>query len=98
MMRYTISIPNIPDPIRHPIQAKKVTEFLKTLPGLVGIHPHYPEGTILFFDTVEHARFAWAKFTLEGNECGKYIMRAEFSEDGTSVTIHGVEETVSEKI
>ena len=63
----------------------------------MGIHPHWPHGTILFFDTLEHARYARAKFVLEGNKCGRYAMNAELSEDGTKIVIDGVAEDFEKK-
>lgn len=90
---YTIAIPNLPNPVTHPALAKKTARFLKKCEGLLGVHPHYPEGTILFFDTLENAKAARWKFMSEGNKCGDYIMNAEMRDDG-SVVVNGVAEQV----
>ena len=92
MKCYTIAVPNCPDPVVHPVQAKRFADFLNGLDGLLGVHPHYPEGTILFFDTVEHAKNARMKFMAEGNKCGDYIMNAEITENGA--TVSGIAERV----
>jgi len=53
---YTVAIPNFPL-----IPNKRVREFIKwicKLDGLLGIHPHYPDGNILLFRTENQAKVA----------------------------------------
>lgn len=77
---YAITTQNLPDPVFMPEEARKVAAFIDTLKGLVGYFPHPPEGTVLFFKTLDDARFARAQIAEQGNECGYYILRARINE------------------
>lgn len=89
---YAITIPNLPDPILMQEEAQKVANFLSTLRGLLGLFPHYPEGTVLFFDSMDNARMARARFTEQGNPCGDYIVNAELTDDKKTVTMRDIAE------
>lgn len=93
---YAITIPNLPDPILMQEEARQVAAFLRTLKGLIGFYPHYPEGTIMLFETLEDARMARARFTEQGNPCGDYIINAELTRDKSTVTMRDIAERVPE--
>lgn len=76
---YAFAIPNLPDPILMPEEARAVADYVARLKGLVGYFPHPPEGTLLFFEAIEDARFARNQLVEQGNECGFYILRAEIN-------------------
>lgn len=53
---YTVAIPNLPL-----VPNRKVKAFVKwisSLDGFYGIHPHYPLGTLVIFDTENNAKAA----------------------------------------
>jgi len=91
---YAITIPNLPDPILMQEEAQNVARFLKTLIGFIGFFPHFPEGTILLFETIDDARMARARFTEMGNPCGDYIINAELTNDKGTVTMRDIAERV----
>jgi len=91
---YAITIPNLPDPILMQEEAQNVAAFLKTIKGLIGFFPHYPEGTILLLETLDDARFARSRFTEQGNPCGDYIINAELTDDKSTVTMRDIAERV----
>lgn len=91
---YAITIPNLPDPILMQEEARAVAAFLNTMKGLIGFFPHFPEGTILLFETIDDARMARARFTEMGNPCGDYIINAELTKDKGTVTMRDVAERV----
>lgn len=72
---YLFSI-GIIDPIRNRKAANRAVKFIKTLPGLVAVHPN-PEYTLLCFDTLDNAIRARARYTETGNQAGRYILRAK---------------------
>ncbi len=87
---FAMAIPNLPDPVFHRRAAKRVAKFLKALDGLVAITPHYPQGTLLFFETLNAAKVARNRFEAEGNACSAHIMHAEIGDDMKSVMITDV--------
>ena len=92
MRCYTITIPNLPDPMKDPRVAAEVSDFLGEQKGLLGIHPVAPNGTILVFDTIENARFSLSRFTELGNQCSSCIMNAELSSDRRELNIQSIAE------
>lgn len=61
--------------------------------GMIGVYPHM-KGTMLFFDTVDHAKQTRNLFDFYNLRTGKYIMDCEQEEDG-SVTVLKVHEEES---
>ena len=78
MTVYLFSI-GIIDPIRNRKAANRAIKFIKTLPGLVAVHPN-PEYTLICFDTLDHAIRARARYTETGNQAGRYILEAEMEQ------------------
>lgn len=63
------------DPFQDRKAADAAVKFIKTLPGLVAVHPDR-EYTLLCFDTIGHAIYSWGMWTETGNGAGRYIMNA----------------------
>ena len=78
MTVYLFSI-GIIDPIRNRKAANRAVKFIKTLPGLVAVHPN-PEYTLICFDTLDNAIRARARYTETGNQAGRYILEAEMEQ------------------
>ena len=86
---YVFAVGNLPDPILQPQEAEDFVMFMKPMSGLIGVHPMFPQGTLLAFDTLDNARFARDRVTESGNQAGHYIMNAEISENLQTLTING---------
>ena len=84
---FAFAIGGMSDPFMHPIQAKKVKDFLKELDGLLGIHLFDRYHTFLVFDTLNNAKVARNRFRAEGNQTGSNIMNAELSDDKQTLNI-----------
>lgn len=69
------------DPFRDREAADRAVEFIKKLPGLVGVHPN-ADYTVLVFDTLENAITSRAIYTETGNQAAYIIMNAEIGNDG----------------
>lgn len=53
---YTVAIANLPMiPDRN---VKKFIKYIEKLEGFQGLYPYYPHGTLLIFDTENHAKAA----------------------------------------
>lgn len=89
MKCYVFAVGNIPDPFTYAALAQGFVDFLNSLKGLVGVHPHYPQGTLLAFDTLENAEYARNQVIESGNQAAHYIMNAEVSADGLTLTVNG---------
>ena len=51
---YTVAIPNLP--IHPNKRVVKFIEDIQKMDGFVGIRPEYPYGTLVVFDTLNHAK------------------------------------------
>ena len=93
MRAYGFAVGQLPHPLFHPKQARRVVEFLKGLKGLKGIHPNpKAKATMLFFEDLNDAKRARNEFIATGNAAGRYIMECETDEDWTEVKVLGPEE------
>ena len=82
---YTVAIPNLPLILKR--EHKKLIEDISKYEGFVGVHPHYPRGTILIFKTKNNAKIARNKLkrilNIVGNNVGevyideRYIAKKE---------------------
>lgn len=73
---YTVAIPNFPLILTK--EHKKLLQDISNYEGIVGIHPHYPEGTLLLFKTENDAKRARNKLkgiinAVGDNICEVYI-------------------------
>ena len=89
---YTFAIPNLPVPtlfnrIFRRRMLKAATDMLNGLDGLVGVTVSYPQGTLLHFATLNHAKIARNWLESMGVNCGIYIMESELDDANGKATI-----------
>ena len=91
---YGFAMPNLPTPtLFNRKLMKQVKELLDSLEGLIAVTPHWPEGTLLFFETINQAKVARNIIEAKGpNRCGRHIMLCEISDDRQNVSITGIAE------
>lgn len=77
MKAYTVAVGNF-DPKNK--QSVKAVEFIKTLGGLIGVHPVYPRGTLLLFYTENQAKIARNLLDLKGVQTGRNICECEIDD------------------
>lgn len=84
---------NLPAPWEHPIVARRTAKYIVGLPGLLGIHPAYPRGTLLIFGTRTHAEKAMDKMRADNLPVADHLMRgtAERGPDGNICNVIVVE-------
>lgn len=68
---YTVAIANLP--VFPNKEIKQFIDYVSGMKGFVGIHPHYPNGTLLIFDSKSHAREARAMIEAYGVRTGNNI-------------------------
>lgn len=65
--------------------SKEAILYIASLEGFIGVHPHYPYGTVCLFDTQNHAKTAKnlmkAKGIETGKEIGKFYVDKRYVED-----------------
>lgn len=61
--------------------SRKAVEFIRGLSGLVAVHPAYPHGTLLLFESKNHAKIARNLMEAEGIKCGKNICKGHIEGD-----------------
>lgn len=86
---FTFAVGNMPF---NPREIYKTVEYFKMQPGFIGLHPHYPRGTMLVFDTLNNAKRARNIFEDNGIKCGNYIMRGTLTADNQNLFVEGVAE------
>lgn len=85
---YAFAIGGMPNPLAHPLRAKKTAEWLaKNMDGLIGVHLYDRYHTFLIFGTLNEAKIARNRIVAEGNDAGTHIMRAELSEDKQTLNV-----------
>lgn len=77
---YTVAIGNFSFPLTKD-QKKVVDITMKECKGLIAVHPHYPDGTLLFFDTLNNAKEARNILNSYGVQTGSNIVKGEFDFD-----------------
>lgn len=58
---WTVAVGNYPGPFasrKVKRSARKAFDYISGLEGLVGFHPHYPDGTLCLFESENHAKRA----------------------------------------
>lgn len=68
---FTVAVGNIPIIPRR--DTKKAVSIIKAQKGFLGIHPVYPRGTLLIFDTKNDAIKARNNLMTSGIHCGDNI-------------------------
>lgn len=86
-MLYSVTIGNF-DPLKK--ESIRALEFVSKLEGLVGVHPEYPRGTFLFFDTLNQAKRGRNRLQAVGIKTGTNIMRCESDDQLSFVEVKEV--------
>ena len=55
--------------------SRKAIEYIAKLDGLVGVHPHYPDGTLVLFESENSAKRARNMMESKGIKCGNNICK-----------------------
>lgn len=63
--------------------------FISGLEGLVAVHPHYPNGTLLLFDSLNNAKGARNLMEAKGIQTGRNICRGCIN--GDTLEMEGAE-------
>lgn len=86
--RYSIAVGNVNPFNRKSRQAVKEISKLK---GLVGVYPHYPHGTLIFFESLNDAKRGRNVLECKGIKVGNNICEFKEEADGTMEFIGGAE-------
>lgn len=76
MRGYTVVIANLP--LIPNKKAEKFVQWVGELDGFIGIHTHYPDGTMLIFQTENHAKTAKNLIENYGVHTGRNIGEVYF--------------------
>lgn len=60
--------------------SRDAVKYIKTLHGLVGVLPKYPDGTLIFFRTENQAKIAKNMLEAKGVKVGYNICKGEIDE------------------
>lgn len=77
MKGYTVATGNFNPLMR---KSRKAMEYIATLEGLIGIHPHYPRGMLIIFKTENDAKIGKNKTEAKGIQTGRNICEVEFDD------------------
>ena len=62
-------------------ESREAVKFIKTLKGFKGVFPHYPHGTLIFFETENTAKRARNIMESKGIQTGTNICEFEIGGD-----------------
>lgn len=82
---WTVAVGNVNPFLKASREAVKI---IKGLNGLVAVHPHYPDGTLLLFDSENNAKGARNLMEAKGIKCGRNICRGWIN--GDTLEMEGV--------
>lgn len=77
MKAYTVAVGNI----SKNKQSLKALKYISTLDGFVGIHPHYPDGTLILFDNENNAKIGKNLMESKGIQTGYNICEVYYDTD-----------------
>lgn len=77
MKAYTVAVGNI-DPKNK--NSRKAVKYVATLHGFIGVHPNYPHGTLILFDTENNAKIARNLMNAKGIVTGRNICEVEIDD------------------
>ena len=77
MKAYTVAVGNF-DPRKK--RSRQAVEFIKTLDGLIGVHPRPPYGTLILFDSENNAKIAKNLIEAKGIHTGRNICECEIDD------------------
>lgn len=86
---FVFAVGNMP---LNPIKLMQTVNFIKLLDGFIGLHPCYPKGTLLVFDSLNNSKRARNILQDNGVQCGTYIMKATLTADNKNLLVEGVAE------
>ena len=75
MKGYTVAIGNLP--IAPNMEIKRFMDYVRGLDGFIGVHPHYPNGTLLIFKSYNQAKRARNLIKNYGVKTGKNICEVD---------------------
>ena len=84
---YTVAVGNF-NPLMQ--ASREAVKFIKELKGLVAVHPHYPNGTLLLFDSKANAERARKLMQAKGIQVGRNICRGCIN--GDTLEMEGVDD------
>ena len=77
MKAYTVAVGNINPLMR---ASRYALKFIKKLNGFIGVHPHYPDGTLILFRTENDAREGKSRMESMGIKTGINICECEIDD------------------
>lgn len=77
MKAYTVAVGNINPLMR---ASRKAVKFIAKLDGLIGVHPHYPDGTLILFRTENDAKIGKNRMEAVGIHTGHNICECEIDD------------------
>lgn len=79
MKAYTVAVGNLPNtpPFMWSKETRKAVELINSLDGLIGVHPHYPDGMLLLFKTRNDAVSGKNILDYEEVQTGRNIAEVE---------------------
>lgn len=60
--------------------SREAVKYIKTLDGLLGVHPSYPNGTLLLFESENAAKIARNRLNAKGIKTGVNICEVYYDE------------------
>lgn len=81
---YIFAIGNFP---KNRNQMYQVIGYIKELDGMLGIHPCYPDGNLLVFDSINNCKRGKNLLEMVGIKTGDNIMNGSLSEDKQHLTV-----------
>lgn len=77
MKVWTVAVGNV-NPFNR--KSRKAVKFIAKRKGLIGVHPHYPDGTLILFDTENNAKIARNEMNAVGILTGSNICEVEIDD------------------
>ena len=81
MELYSVATGNV-DPLN--TASREAVKFIKSLSGLIGVHPGSNRGTLWMFDSIDHARSAKNRMDEAGITTGTNICKFKMCKDGSA--------------
>ena len=77
---WTVAVGNLPVFWFLNKRTKQALKLIKEQEGLIGMHPMYPRGTLLLFESENDAKGARNVLRYNGVECGDNICKVQIDE------------------
>lgn len=69
--------------------SREAVKYITILKGMKAVHPNYPNGTLILFNSLNNAKIGRNKMKLQGIKCGDNICKWAVSEDWQSMEFKG---------